>query len=396
MFKRPIFNDLIRRFNEKRRFIQVLSGPRQTGKTTLARQITDTLNVPIQYASADDPALKGQAWIEQQWETARAKLKSHPGKRALLILDEIQKIPRWSESVKRLWDEDTLSRKSLYVLLLGSSPLLMQKGLTESLAGRFEVIHVAHWPFNEMRDAFGWTVDTYIYFGGYPGSAELISDQERWKRYILDSIVEPTISRDILLMTRIDKPALLRRLFELGCMYSGQVLSYQKMLGQLQDAGNTTTVAHYLKLLESAGMIAGLQKYAGQRVRQRGSSPKFQVMNTALTSALLHLSFDEAHTNPDVWGRLVESSVGASLLNGIAGKDMELYYWAGFNREVDFVLRKGKKVAAIEVKTGKKKTSLPGMELLTKEFKITKKLLVGEYGIPIEEFLLKPAEFWID
>jgi len=264
--------------------------------------------------------------------------------------------------------------------------MLMQQGLTESLAGRFEIIPITHWSFTEMRDAFGWDVDRYLYFGGYPGAVALIQDQERWRRYIIDSLIETTVSRDVLLMRRVDKPALLRRLFELGCLYSGQVLSYQKMLGQLQDAGNTTTLAHYLNLLEGAGLIMGLQKYAGQKVRQRASSPKLLALNTGLISALSTLSFEEAKKQSEFRGRLVESSVGAVLANGIRGRSLELSYWSSRNREVDFVLSLGDTIIAIEVKSGRKKMSLPGLEAFSKEFTVKRKLLVGAHGIPLEDF----------
>ena len=153
--------------------------------------------------------------------------------------------------------------------MLGSAPLLIQKGLSETLAGRFEVIPVWHWSYKEMSEAFGFGVDDYVIHGGYPGAAHLIGESDRWARYIRDSLIETSISRDVLLLTRVDKPALLRRLFELGCRYSGQVLSYTKILGQLQDAGNTTTLAHYLDLLSAAGMLTGIQKYAGSAARRR-------------------------------------------------------------------------------------------------------------------------------
>lgn len=395
MFKRDAVNVILGRLKEKRRYIQVLTGPRQCGKTTIAKQVMDAVKIPHHYVSADEPVLKDRTWIEQQWETARFLLGKRTGT-SLLILDEIHKIPKWSESVKRLWDEDALRENRLHVVLLGSSPLLIQKGLTESLAGRFEIIQVTHWSFEEMKKAFGWDIDEYIYYGGYPGSAELINNQMRWASYIKYSLIETSISRDILLMTRIDKPILLRRVFELGCLYSGQVLSYQKMLGQLQDAGNTVTLAHYLRLLESAGLMAGLSKYAGQKVRQRGSSPKFQVMNTALINAQQGISFLEAQKNKEFWGHLVESSVGATILNKIKGKGIELFYWLGNNREVDFVICKGKSIIAIEVKSGRKKTNLSGMELFSKEFKVKKTLLVGEGGIPIKEFLTVPIETLFD
>ena len=396
MYNRKYLNVLEARFSEPRRFIQVLWGPRQTGKTTLAHQVVQSIDLPCHYASADEPALKDRTWLEQQWEAARAMIPADAeAKRAVLIVDEVQKIQGWSETVKRLWDEDTANRLPLHVLLLGSSSLLMQQGLTESLAGRFETIPVSHWTFAEMRDAFDWDVDTYIYYGGYPGAATLVADQQRWANYIKDALIETTISRDILLMTRVDKPALLRRLFQLACEYSGQVLSYQKMLGQLQDAGNTTTLAHYLDLLHSAGLVMGLQKYAGQKVRQRGSSPKLLVLNTALMSALQPLSLPEAKQRPAYWGRLVETAVGGSLANQLKGSDIQLYYWLSRNREVDFVLVRGQTCVAIEVKSTRRKTNLPGTEAFSKEFPTKRKLLVGAQGIPLDHFLKTSPQEWM-
>jgi predicted AAA+ superfamily ATPase len=397
MFKRPIHNILINRISEPRRFIQVLAGPRQTGKTTLARQTMEALDLPSHYASADEPALKDSIWIEQQWEAARVKVRSDgKTKKALFVLDEVQKITGWSETVKRLWDEDSAKALPLSVIVLGSSPLLVQRGLTESLAGRFELIPVTHWSFEEMQNAFDWDIDQYVFYGGYPGASDLIKDHERWSHYIIDSLIETTISRDIVLMTRVDKPLLLRRLFELGCIYSGQILSYQKMLGQLQDAGNTTTLAHYLNLLEGAGLLMGLPKYAGQQVRQRASSPKLQVLNTAVMTAPSHLTLAEARHDSEYWGRLVESAAGATLANGIKGKNIELFYWASRNREVDFLLRRTRDLVVIEVKSGRRKSSMPGIEAFSREFKVKRKLLVGTQGILLEEFLLIPAEQWLD
>jgi hypothetical protein len=396
MFKRPIHRLLRQRLEEPRRFIQVLAGPRQTGKTTLARQVLEELSLPGHYASADEPALKDHIWIEQQWEAAQRFLSvERPPRAAVLVLDEIQKIPDWSEAVKRLWDQDSARRQPLHVVLLGSAPLLVQQGLSESLAGRFEVIPVTHWSFAEMREAFGWSVEQFIYFGSYPGAAPLIPQPARWRRYILDSLVETTLSRDILLMQRVDKPALLRRLFELGCSYSGQVLSYTKMLGQLQDAGNTVTLAHYLDLLNGAGLLSGLSKYSGHKVRQRGSSPKFIVHNTALISAQSDLSFKQARAQPEYWGRLVESSVGSHLLSASRSGGPELYYWLDRNHEVDFVLARESRVVAIEVKSGLRRTTLPGIAALDQHTKLHRKLLVGGQGIPLDEFLLTDPSRWL-
>ncbi|MGD8892675.1 MAG: ATP-binding protein [Desulfobacterales bacterium] len=393
MYKRLIYNEIKKRMDEPRRFIQVLSGPRQTGKTTLAQQMLKSLDWPGHYATADEPALKGPDWIEQQWEVVRTRLKTDTKARiGILVLDEIQKLPGWSETVKRLWDEDTFSELPLHVFILGSSPLLVQKGLSESLAGRFEMNHITHWSYAEMQAAFGFGMDEYIYYGGYPGSAALIGDRARWAGYIVDSLIETTISRDILLMTRVHKPALLRRLFELGCSYSGQILSYQKMIGQLQDVGNTTTLAHYLNLLQGAGLLVGLAKYAGEKVRQRASSPKLLVLNTGLMTATAYGSLQDTRNNPKLWGRLVETAVGASLFNSVIGKNIDLFYWAGRNRELDFVLSRGNELIAIEVKTTAHKTRLPGIAEFSKQFPAAKKLLVGNQGITLEEFLLTPVE----
>ncbi len=394
-FQRDYATILATRLGEPRRFLQVVSGPRQAGMTTLVEQVLAALERPGVFVSADEPALRDTAWLSAQWERARLAAKDAGKHGAILALDEAQKISGWSEAVKRLWDEDTRTRLPLRVVLLGSAPLLMQRGLTESLAGRFEILHLPHWSFAEMRAAFGWSLEQYLYFGGYPGAAPLIDDPPRWRRYLLDGLVETTIGRDVLLLTRVDKPALLRRLFELGCRYSGQVLSYTKMLGQLQDAGNTTTLAHYLELLGGAGMLTGLPKFAGAAVRSRGSSPKLQVFNTALLTAQTGLTPAEARADHEFWGRLTESAVGAHLANAAACGVCELFYWREGNREVDFVLRAGRVVVGVEVKSGRSPVALPGLAAFSEAFKPTRTLLVGSDGIPVEEFLSRPVTDWL-
>jgi predicted AAA+ superfamily ATPase len=391
-FQRPHAAVLARRLAEPRRFVQVVAGPRQVGKSTLVQQVTDALDVPVRYASADEPTLRGAGWIGQQWEAARLGA-GRSG--AVLVLDEIQKIPGCSETVKRLWDEDTRARRPLKVVLLGSAPLLIAQGLTESLAGRFEVLHLPHWTFLEMRQAFGWSLEQYLFYGGYPGAAPLIAEPDRWVRYVADSLIETSIARDVLLLTRVDKPALLRRLFELACRYSGQVLSYTKMLGQLQDAGNTTTLAHYLDLLAGAGMVRGLPKYAGDVARSRGSSPKLQVLDTALMTAVSGLTLDEARADRESWGRLVESAVGAHLANAAATGLCELFYWRERNHEVDFVVKAGRRLVAIEVKSGRAPQAHAGTEAFAQTFKVHRALLVGGDGISHEDFLSRPVAHWI-
>ncbi len=394
-YARPQAATLLSRLGEPRRFIQVVAGARQVGKTTLVSQVVERTGLPHVFASADEPTLRGRAWVEAQWDAARLLVREADRRGALLVLDEVQKVPGWSEIVKRLWDEDSRAKRPLKLVVLGSAPLLLQHGLTESLAGRFEVVHLPHWSFGEMRTAFGWSLEHFVFYGGYPGAAPLIDDPDRWARYIRDALIETTIARDVLLLSRVDKPALLRRLFELGCAYSGQILSYTKMLGQLHDAGNTTTLAHYLDLLAGAGMLVGLQKHATGAARQRGSSPKLQVYNTALMTAQLGVSFTDARADRELWGRIVESAVGAHLANASAAGVCEVAYWRDRNQEVDFVVKAGKVVTAIEVKSSRSRDALPGLTAFGAAVPKARKLLVGGDGIAIGDFLGKPVEHWV-
>lgn len=393
-FERPHIQHFISRMNESRTFIQVLMGPRQVGKTTLISQVLAKLDSPYLFISADAMANAGDIWLEQQWEVARIQLRELDAAAFVLAIDEIQKIQNWSEIVKKLWDEDTRTKQNIKVILLGSSRLLLQQGLTESLAGRFETTYLGHWSFKEMEQAFGITADQYVWYGGYPGAASLMADEDRWKKYVNDALIETSISKDILMLTRVDKPALLRKLFELGCLHSGQILSYTKILGQLQDAGNTTTLAHYLQLLDTAGLLAGIEKYSGEQIRQRSSSPKFQVHNTALLSAQQGASFKEVRSKPEQWGRWVEAAIGAHLVNQQLTEGYTVHYWRHRNDEIDFVLEKKGKLIGLEVKSGAKQKAL-GMEAFRKQFTPDKVLLVGNSGLPWQEFLrLSPDQLF--
>lgn len=387
--KRPIYQKAKMRLNGPRKFMQVLAGPRQVGKTTLAHQLKDSLSIPSHYASADEPTLRTLGWIEQQWEIGRRYAEQEGStKGALLILDEVQRIPEWSVIVKKLWDQDSAKGIKLQVMLLGSSTLLIQTGLAENLGGRFELLPATHWSFNECQSAFGLTLDEFIYFGSYPGAISLIEDQSRWARYIIDSIIETSFSRDVLLTTRVHRPILLRRLFELGCHYSGSILSYQQILGQLQDSGNAHTLAQYLHLLEKSGLVAGLQKFSSHELQQKASSPKIQVLNTALMSAPSHYSFKEAKQKREFWNKLLESAIGAHLLNSSYGTDMEIYYWKDGGKEVDFIIKKGDSILPIQTNISYNKSSLSSIEAFTQKFHPQKKLIIGEGGMPLDEFLL--------
>jgi len=412
-FQRQQVSILIGRLAEPPKSLIVVSGPRQTGKTTLVRQALDQIDMESRYLPIDEPESatlslsydkqeqvtthtneRDTQWLIRTWEDARRD--SDRSKRGfVLVLDEIQKIPQWSETVKGLWDADRTAERPLHVVVLGSAPLLMQQGLTESLAGRFELIRVTHWSFPEMHEAFGFDLPSYIYFGGCPGAAHRIHDQPRWREYIRSSLIEPNIERDILSMTRVNKPALLKRAFELGGSYSGQILSYTKMQGQLQDAGNTTTLAHYLDLLSNAGLLTGLPKYAGQQHRRKGSSPKLNVLNTSFMTANSGYSFEEAQADRTFWGRLVESTVGAHLFN-TGMPDIRLHYWRESPHEVDFVLELGRRLVSIEVKSSAREDNSSGLAVFRERFAPERSLLVGEQGIPLEEFLTQPATYWFN
>ena len=418
-FERSQVETLCQRLAEPPARLIALFGPRRTGKTTIALQALRRIDRKGRWLPVDkpDPDPNGfrppfdsaaptlteseerdKEWLVDNWKRARDDAeRSPPG--FVLVLDEIQKIPQWSETVKGLWDADRVSGCPLHVVLLGSAPLLMQSGLSESLTGRFEPIRVTHWSFGEISAAFGIDLPHYLYFGGYPEAYGLVGDEDRWRDYILGALVEPNIERDILALTRVDKPALLKRLFELGAAYSGQILSYNKMLGQLDDAGNTTTLARYLDLLGMAGLVAGLPKYTGTAAGRRASSPKLNVLNTALMTAGSGYSFEEAMADRTFRGRIVESAVGAHLYN-TAKSNVRLHYWRRGSYEVDFVLQRGPWLVAIEVKSGSARgggtTELPGMRAFAGQYHPRRSLLVGEGGIPLEEFLAYPAGHWLE
>ena len=355
---RKQFGILKERILEPRKFMQVVAGPRQVGKSTLVLQVLNELSIPHSMLATDAVNPEDSDWIHRIWEAARTTMILQGADEYLLVIDEVQKIDNWSEIVKREWDSDTRNRINIKVVLLGSSRLLLKKGLTESLAGRYELIRMPHWSLDEMRDAFGFTLDEYIYYGGYPGSAHLIHDERRWRKYIKDSLVSPAIEKDVIMTTNIYKPALMKQLFELGCSYSAEILSLTKLMGQLQDAGNVTTLASYLKILDECALLTALYKYANDEARKRGSVPKYQVYNNALMTAYVGRGFAKDRVDTRAWGRWVESAVGAHLMSMADELDYDVYYWRegskGEDKEVDFIVSFGGKLMAIEVKSGRR------------------------------------------
>lgn len=386
MYKKSEYQTIMSRLKEERRFIQVVMGPRQVGKSTVVRQVLQDLDMPFQLYSADNVPTTNTSWVANCWSAVRSLMLMKEYSEMILVIDEIQKITNWSEVVKKEWDDDTLHGRNIKVLLLGSSRVMLEKGLSESLAGRFEEIRMAHWSFGEMKDCFGLTLDQYLFFGGYPGAAPLIGDEDRFQQYIQSAIVDATINKDILMDTPISKPALLRQTFELGASYSGKLVSLTKMLGSLQDAGNTVTLAGYLNLLSQAGLLCGLQKYTIDAARSRASVPKFQVYNNALKTIYNPLSFEQSIMNRTEWGHIFESGVGAFIVSQSFVHHFEVFYWREGSLEVDFVLRKKGVVVAIEVKSNAEKNT-DGLPVFIEKFKPFCSLLVGEGGMPVEEFL---------
>ena len=390
-YKRPIVSVIKERINEPRRFIQIVIGPRQTGKTTAVTQALEGYAHPHYFAEAT----KGESdvdWLRAQWYRAR-NLVNPSCSEALLILDEVQYIDNWSSVVKTLWDEDTRSAINLHVVLTGSSATLIQEGLNESLNGRFELLHCTHWPYAECREAFGYSLDDYLFFGGYPGPAALRDDGRRWLRYMRTSIIEPSIANDVLLLDDVRKPELMRRLFEVGAAYSGQEISYRKLLGQLDDRGNTETIARYLKLLSSAGLLSGLQKYDPKLLREKSSSPRLLVHNTALMTASYGRRRAQLLTDPELRGHLVESAVGAYLINRSIDDDFDVMWWRDGKDEVDFVIAGDDDLIAIEVKSGRVKPT-QGMTRFVLENPRAHTLVVGSHECPIERFLLGEVELF--
>lgn len=391
MFKKKEFQILMDRLAEPRSKMQVVSGPRQVGKSTMVKQVLKEIDIPYLFVTGDNVNPNDVQWVSEVWQTARAKMQMGKHNQYLLVIDEVHKINNWSEAVKKEWDLDTFNDLNMKVVLLGSSRLLLKDGLTESLAGRYEMIRMTHWTYQEMHEAFGLDINQYVYFGGYPGGASLIQEERRWHNYIKDSIIAPAISQDILMTKTVYKPDLMKQVFDLGCTYSGEELSLNKMLGQLQDAGNVTTIANYLDTLNEAQLLAGLQKFAFDKARKYNSVPKLMVYNTALLSTLSNMKFEKAFVDPKLWGRWVESAIGSYLLNQAEELGYHVYYWRERNNEVDFILEYNRNSIAIEVKSGRRTTNV-GLSVFREKYHPLSSFVVGSGGIPIEDFLSADLE----
>lgn len=415
-FRRSQVDTLRGRLLEPPHQLIVVTGARQTGKATAVQQALSSARLPYRYEAADTPdesgslpvphlsrddsgrsapssVVRDRLWLEDLWRDSRRHAWSSP-RGFVLVVDGVQTVAGWSDAVKGLWDADRVSGCPLRVVILRSTPMSMSAGLSESLAGRFEPVRVTHWTFPEMSDAFGVDLEQYVYFGGYPSSARLLHDSEGWRAHVRDELITPTIERDVLSMRRINKPGLLERLLELGATYSGQRLSYNRMLSQLEDAGNTTTLARYLTLLSGAGLLIGLSKHTDRLALAKSSSPKLNVLNTAVMAVTSGYTFDEARADRSQWSRMVESAVGAHLLN-TASPRTEVRYWRDGSHEVDFVLRRGPRTVVVEVNGGRESTPRSGLAEFEKRFDPQGALIIGK-DVELGEFLSRPTDHWVD
>lgn len=387
MFERQHLAILKSRMAEPRRRIQIIMGPRQVGKSTMVGQFVDQAEVPCDFFAADGVSRFDVSWIANRWQESRLKMDIHGEAERILIIDEIQKIDNWSELVKKEWDEDTRAGRNLKVILLGSSRVLLQKGLEESLEGRFETLKMGFWEWPEMRDAFGFSIDQFIYFGGFPGLAPDVCDEDRWRDLMEDTIISPILSRDILEVDEIRNPSLLRQVFEIACTESAKELSLTKMQGTMNN-GTVPTIKTYLDILNKTMTVCPLQKYSPSEIKEKQSVPKMQVYNNGFRNRYGLYTFTQARTNPAEWGRQIESAVGAFLANRSVMDSFELLYWRNDKKqECDYVLKKGQALVAIEVKSGRTDDT-SGFEKFKEIYsdRIVSSLIVGPEGLPLEDF----------
>ena len=387
MYNRAQLSVLKSRMAEPRRTIHVVMGPRQVGKSTMIDQFVEKATVPYSLFSADGVGKTNTAWISEKWHEVRTRMMLYNETEHILIIDEIQKIVGWSEIVKKEWDQDTREKRNLKVILLGSSRLLIQKGLEESLEGRYEALKMGYWEWEEMRDAFGFTMEQFIYFGGFPGLAPYINDEDRWRKMMEDSIISPILNHDILDNEEIRNPPLLRQVFELGSIYSAQEISLTKMQGVV-NSGTVPTISSYLRILDETMLIKPLQKYDNSVIKTKNSIPKLQAYNNAFRNSYCQHTFEEALMNKTEWGRQVESAVGAYLAGRAILDGFELLFWRDEKKnECDYVLKKGERLIAIEVKSGHV-DNIDGYHAFMKKFEknIVNSFIVGPEGLPLEDF----------
>lgn len=417
-FERPQVARLIERLTDDKAppLIVAVTGPRQSGKTTIVQQAlrkVARLGLRGRYVALDDPEARRQTsvsategavaippsphdtdWLVSVWRRARHHAATSD-RGFVLVLDEIQYVENWSTTVKGLWDADRRAGVPLRVVILGSAPWHLLTGMGESLAGRFMPLSVRHWSLSEMAEAFDYSLQEYLFYGGYPGAAPFTSGPGEWRSYIAHSILAPIFERDLLARTRVQRPSVMRQLVDVAPEYSGQIVKPEHLAGRLRGAGSARTIAHYVNLLADAGIMTGLPNYSGSAVGRASSNPKLIVLNSSLMTARSGYSFEEARSDRTFWGRIVETAVGAHLHNTLE-TSMHLAYWRDGHHEVDYVLFQGPHVLGIEVKSRRWRGSLPGLTAFGKRFPRAGTLLVGgRDGIPLNEFLYRPAGQWL-
>lgn len=378
-FKRKIVPTILSRLAGKAQFLQIVVGPRQVGKTTSTKQIQRSVHIPSVYSAADTAGIPDSNWITTKWLEARALADKH--KTALLILDEVQLVDEWQTTVKGLWDVDKQAGRNLHVIITGSSALLLKKG-SESLAGRFEKHELLQWTYYEMHQAFAYTLEDYIIYGGYPGAAALKAEESRWKDYIRSSLIETVLTKDVVALSNISKPSLMQQLFKIACSHPAEIVSYNKFLGQLADVGNVTTLSDYRLLLEYAYLLKTVEKWSISEVSKKASKPKWIIRDNSLITALLNVSLTEVKNLP-LYGRLIENTVISHLLKLVPNG----YYWREKNYEVDHVFEHNGKVYAVEIKAGDRIRTNSGLKEFAKRNPKSATLIIGGNGIPIADVL---------
>ena len=358
--------------------IQLLTGPRQVGKTTLLLDLAARYGDRALYAAADAPEAGVPGYWERFWADAEAKARN--GK-SVVFLDEIHLVPNWSGLLKGYWDRFRRRHLPVHIVATGSSALRVTAGSRESLAGRFERMVFAHWTAGALAKTFNISIADAarhaVLFGTYPGAWALTRDQARWRAYIRDAIIEPAIGRDVLALGQVRRPALLRQVFAVAAGSPAQIVSLQKIQGQLADRGALETVAHYLELLQDAYLVAPLEKFAKRAVRRRAAPPKLVTLNNALLSAMHPDGPPDEQRDAPRLGSWIENACLASAVN----RGQRVTYWREEPLEVDGVLEGSWGAWAIEIKSARfDSRDLAGLLEFCKRHPVFRPLVVTRPG----------------
>jgi predicted AAA+ superfamily ATPase len=336
-------------FTEPARRIQLLTGPRQVGKTTILLELAGEFGERAIYRAADVEEIAAPGWWAIQWDRAMRLARTGP---TLLLVDEIQTLPNWARRVKVAFDEVARERLPLQIVISGSAALSMTRGARNELAGRFELLTLRHWTAQDLIQAFGLTDDeaaeVYVRFGAFPGELDRRMDYPRWREYILHAIIDPALNRDLLMLEPIQKPALLRQINSLAAAYPGEIISLQKLAAQLLEKGAPATIAHYLTVLEEAFLLAALHKYSDRELRLRASPPKLVPLSNAFLTAYADSVPPTTATDPVRWGRWLETACTAHAVN----TGCRVAYWREEPYEVDLIVAGERGKWAIEIKSG--------------------------------------------